>query len=186
MPTADGWMNIFRLSDADAVQDADADLQAVHGLFGGEGPAAWLATTVDDALGVMDATGTERALVSVRLGGAAPANSVRLGDVDFGLAVCARAPERFRLVLQLQDLSSPQAAARLVRHHGGRDEVAAIGVFPGHLGYETTGWPCASTSASQGRWFRRAISIPNCSRISCSTSPSSPSSPATWATRGRS
>jgi predicted TIM-barrel fold metal-dependent hydrolase len=138
MPTADGWLNVFRLSCDDPVQDADADLRAVHGLFGGGGPSAWLTTTVDDALAAMDDTGTERALVAVNLGGSAPRDSVKLGDVDFGLALCARAPERFRLVLQAQDLSSPQDAARLVRRHGELDQVAAIGVFPGHLGVDIT------------------------------------------------
>jgi predicted TIM-barrel fold metal-dependent hydrolase len=138
MPTADGWINVFRLSPDDQVQAPDADLRAVGDLFRGAGPDAWLATTVDDALAAMDGTGTERALVTVRLGGGAPTNSIKLGDVDFGLEVCKRAPERFRLVLQAQDLSSPHDAARLVREHGGRDEVAAIGVFPGHLGCDIT------------------------------------------------
>src|SRR5687768_3327876 len=102
MPVVDGWLNVFRLSSNDPVQEPDANFRSVHSLFGGAGPESWLSTTVDDALEVMDATGTERALVTVSLGGASR-SSVQLGSVDFGLEVCRRAPERFRLVLHLED-----------------------------------------------------------------------------------
>ena len=162
MPTADGWLNVFRLTELEPVQDADADLRAVHGLFGGDGPAAWLATTADDALTVMDDTATERALVTVRLGGAPPQNAVRLGDLEFGLALCRRAPARFRLVLQAQDLSAPQDAARLVRQHGDLDEVAAIGVFPGHLGVDITDrrlYPLYSACVDHGLPVRINVGI---------------------------
>src|SRR5688500_7417866 len=106
MPITDGSLNVFRLSAADPIQQPDADLRATHELFGGAGPESWLATTVDDALAVMDETGVERALLTASLGGVARAGSLQLGDVVFGTAACARAPERFRLVLQLQDVSS--------------------------------------------------------------------------------
>ncbi len=138
MPITDGWLNVFRLSEADPIQDPDADLRATHELFGGSGPQSWLSTTIDNVLEVMDKTGVERGLLTASLGGIPRPGSVRLGSAAFGVKACRRAPERFRMVLQLQDVSSPHDAARLVREHGALDEVAAIGIFPGHLGCDIT------------------------------------------------
>jgi Predicted metal-dependent hydrolase of the TIM-barrel fold len=135
MPTTDGWLNVFRLSAADPVQEPDEDLRSVHALFGGDGPDSWLTTTVDDALQVMDETGTERALLTVGEGRPhGRRTTVSLMGIAPGLRACRLAPERFRLVLQLQDVSSPHAAAQLVREHGVRDEVVAVGVMPSYVG----------------------------------------------------
>lgn len=133
MPITDGWLNVFRLDADDAVQEPDDDMRSVHELFGGAGPDAWLSTTVDDALAVMDATGTERAVLTVGEGAAKP-GAVSLLSVEDGIEACRRAPDRFRLALQLQDVSSPHAAARLVREHGGHDEVVCVGVMPSYVG----------------------------------------------------
>ena len=162
MPIADGWLNVFRLSAADPVQEPDADLRATHELFGGAGPESWLATTVDDALAVMDETGVERALLTASLGGDPRPGSVRLGDVAFGEAACRRAPERFRLVLQLQDVALPHQAAQLVREHGSLEEVAAIGVFPAHLGCDITDrrlYPLYSACIERGLPVRINVGI---------------------------
>jgi uncharacterized protein len=162
MPITDGWLNVFRLSAADPIQEPDADLRATHELFGGAGPESWLSTTVDDALEVMDATGVERALLTVSLGGVPRAKSLQLGGVAFGTEACRRARERFRLVLQLQDASSPHDAARLVGEHGNLEEVAAIGVFPGHLGCDITDrrlYPLYSACIERGLPVRINVGI---------------------------
>lgn len=135
MPSADGWMNVFRLSAGDPVRSPDADLQAVGRLFGGSAPEAWLTTTVEDALEAMDRSGVDRALITVD---AHPAGSSRAAgnpvSVDVGLAACRAAGDRFRLVLQIQDVTSPHHAAGLVREHARLDEVVAVGVYPAYLG----------------------------------------------------
>lgn len=134
MPVVDGWMNVFRLSAADPVPSPDADLRAVERLFGGSGAQAWLTHTVDDALEVMDQTGTERGLLTVR---GMPADeqhgSASLLNVEDGVTACRMSAERFRLVLHLQDVASPRAAARLVREHATLEEIVAVGVFPAYL-----------------------------------------------------
>lgn len=139
MPITDGWLNVFRLTADDPIQQPDENFAAVHDLFGGDEPTSWLATTVDDAIEAMDRTGTERALITVSSRSAsrgARSSEVELGSVDFGLEACRRHPDRFRLVLQLIDVSSPHRAAQLVRDVGGLDEVAAVGIFPADLGYD--------------------------------------------------
>jgi predicted TIM-barrel fold metal-dependent hydrolase len=135
MPIADGWMNVFRLTDADPVPSPDADLQVVGELFGGSGPEVWLAQTVGDALEAMDQTGTERGLLTVRAQSAGgPAGNDKLLSVEDGLTACRMADERFRLVLHLQDVRSPRDNACLVREHAAIDEIVALGVFPSYLG----------------------------------------------------
>lgn len=133
MAITDGWVNVFRLDDDDPVQAPDADMEAVGDLFRGDGPAAWLAGTLDDALTSMDAAGVERAVLTVGEGHG-KADGVTLLSVDAGVEAVRRAPDRLRLTLQLQDVSSPHAAARLVREHGARDEVVAVGVMPSYVG----------------------------------------------------
>ena len=98
--------------------------------------SSWLATTLDDAIAAMDRTNTERALVGVTT---RPQHEVGSGAVDFaslefGVEACRRQPDRIRLVAQLHNVSSPHAAAQIVRDHGALDEVVAIGVFPAALG----------------------------------------------------
>ena len=129
MPITDGWLNVFRLSAADPIQEPDADLRATHELFGGAGPESWLSTTVDDALEVMDATGVERALLTVSLGG------VRPGEVS---------PARRRGV---RHRGVPSGARALPA----RPPVAGRVVAPRAAG------SCASTAAST-RWRRSACS----------------------------
>src|SRR4051794_38670129 len=126
-------MNVFRLDAGDPVQAPDDDMKAVGELFRGDGPEAWLSTTVADALAAMDGSGTERAVLTVGEG-VGKAAAVTLLSVEDGVEACRRAPDRLRLTLQIQDVSSPHAAARLVREHGGRDEVVAIGVMPSYVG----------------------------------------------------
>lgn len=133
MPITDGWVNVFRLDDDDPVQAPDADMEAVGDLFRGDGPAAWLAGTLEDALAAMDASGTERAVLTVGDGATKP-GAVSLLSVEDGLEAVGRAPARFRLAFQVQDVSSPHAAAQLVREHGVRDEVVAVGVMPSYVG----------------------------------------------------
>lgn len=133
MPVTDGWLNVFRLDADVAVQAPDDDMRAVGELFRGDGPEVWLSTTVADALAAMDASGTERAVLTVGEGGGKP-SAVTLLSVEDGVEACRRAPDRLRLTLQLQDVSSPHAAARLVREHGVRDEVVAVGVMPSYVG----------------------------------------------------
>jgi predicted TIM-barrel fold metal-dependent hydrolase len=133
MPITDGWLNVFRLDEDDPVQVPDADMEAVGDLFRGDGPAAWLRTTVADGLGAMDAAGVERALLTVGDGGG-KADAVTLLSVEDGVEACRRAPDRLRLTLQIQDVSSPHAAARLVREHGDREEVVCVGVMPSYVG----------------------------------------------------
>jgi uncharacterized protein len=135
MPVVDGWLNVFRVSADDPVQAPDAGLRATHELFGGADPSSWLATTLDDALEVMDRTGTERALVGVTMRHPEERRSadVELPPLAVGLAACRRAPQRIRLVSQVHDVSSPHALARAVREHGAHDEVVAVGVFPAAL-----------------------------------------------------
>ena len=132
MPITDGWVNVFRLDGDDPVQAPDADMESVGDLFRGDGPVAWLHTTVADALAAMDASGTERAVLTV--GEAGKADAVTLLSVEDGIEACRRAPDRLRLTLQIQDVSSPQAAVRLVREHGAREEVVAVGVMPSYVG----------------------------------------------------
>ncbi|MEN3271646.1 MAG: uncharacterized protein V7636_407 [Actinomycetota bacterium] len=132
MPVTDGWLNVFRLDAGDPVQAPDDDMKAVGDLFRGAGPEAWLSTTPADALDAMDASGVERAVLTVGEGG--KASAVTLLSVEDGIEACRRAPDRFRLTLQIQDVSSPHAAARLVREHGGRDEVVCVGVMPSYVG----------------------------------------------------
>jgi len=135
MPTVDGWMNVFRLTAADPVPVPDADLQVVGELFGGTGPETWVTHTVGDALEVMDRTGTDRALLTVRaLPADGPGGSANLITVADGLTACRMADERFRLVLHLQDVRAPRDNACLVREVGALDEVVALGVFPAYLG----------------------------------------------------
>jgi hypothetical protein len=137
MPTADGWINVFRLNAADPVSEPDADLRAVESLFGGSGPETWLAHTVDDALEAMNQTGTDRGVLTVRgLPGDGPRSSASLLSVEDGVVACRMAADRFRLVLHLQDVTSPRAAACLVREHTALDEVVAVGVFPSYLGVD--------------------------------------------------
>jgi predicted TIM-barrel fold metal-dependent hydrolase len=133
MPITDGWVNVFRLDDDDPIQAPDADMEAVGDLFRGDGPAAWLAGTLADALASMDAAGVERAVLTVGEGDGKP-GAVSLLGVEAGLEACRRAPDRLRLTLQIQDVTSPHAAARLVREHGARDEVVAVGVMPSYVG----------------------------------------------------
>jgi predicted TIM-barrel fold metal-dependent hydrolase len=133
MPITDGWVNVFRLDDDDPVQAPDADMEAVGDLFRGDGPAAWLAGTLADALEAMDGAGVERAVLTVG-DGPGKADAVTLLGVEAGVEACRRAPHRLRLTLQIQDVTSPHAAARLVREHGGRDEVVAVGVMPSYVG----------------------------------------------------
>jgi hypothetical protein len=135
VPTIDGWLNVFRLDADDPVQEPDDAMQAVGELFRGAGPAAWLTTTLDDALAAMDASGTERALLTVADASARTrAGANTLLSVDAGLEACRRAPDRVRLVLQIQDVSSPHDAARQVREHAARDDVVAVGVMPSQVG----------------------------------------------------
>jgi predicted TIM-barrel fold metal-dependent hydrolase len=134
MPVTDGWLNVFRLSAADPVPDTNPDLQAVGQLLRGAGPAAWLTTTVDDALAAMDQSGADRALLTVCADDDdLPAATPRPATLSVGRAACKQEPERFRLVLQLLDVSSPHKTAELVRADGGLDEVVAVGVFPAAL-----------------------------------------------------
>ena len=51
MPITDGWFNVFRLSDDEPVQAADAFLEPGDRLFGGGGGEAWLSVTLDQGLG---------------------------------------------------------------------------------------------------------------------------------------
>lgn len=135
MPTVDGWMNVFRLSSADPVAAPDADLRVVGELFRGSDPDSWMTHTVGDALDVMDRTGTERGLLTVRaLPADRPGGSANLLSVENGRTACRMADGRFRLVLHLQDVSSPRGNACLVREHAVLDEVVALGVFPAYLG----------------------------------------------------
>jgi predicted TIM-barrel fold metal-dependent hydrolase len=134
VPVTDGWINVFRLDADDPVQAPDDDMKAVGELFRGDGPAAWLSTTVADALAAMDQSGTERALLTV--GEAGKPSAVTLLGVADGIEACRRAPDRLRLTLQIQDVSSPHAAAQLVREHGAREEVVAVGVMPSYVGYD--------------------------------------------------
>ena len=135
MPRVDGWLNVFRLSADDPTQVPDASFEAAHDLFGGPSASSWLATTLDDAIAAMDRTNTERALVGVTTRPAHEVSSnVDFASLEFGVEACRRQPDRIRLFAQLHDVSSPHAAARLVREHGARDEVVAIGVFPAALG----------------------------------------------------
>jgi predicted TIM-barrel fold metal-dependent hydrolase len=133
MPITDGWVNVFRLDEDDPIQAPDADMEAVGDLFRGDGPAAWLAGTLADALAAMDACGTERAVLTVGEGGG-KAGAVTLLGVEAGVEAVRRAPDRLRLTLQVQDVSSPHGAAGLVRQHGSRDEVVAVGVMPSYVG----------------------------------------------------
>lgn len=135
MPTVDGWLNVFRMSDDDPIQTPDANFTATQELFGGADASSWLATTLDDAIAAMDTTGTDRALIGVTTG-SQPARSaaVDFASLEFGLEACRRQPDRIRLVAQIHDVSSPHAAARLVHEHGALDEVVAVGVFPAALG----------------------------------------------------
>jgi predicted TIM-barrel fold metal-dependent hydrolase len=133
VPVTDGWVNVFRLDADEPVQAPDDDMNAVGDLFRGDGPAAWLATTVADALAAMDAAGTERAVLTVGEG-PGKADAVTLLGVDAGIEAVRRAPDRLRLALQIQDVSSPHAAARLVREHGARHEVVMVGVMPSYVG----------------------------------------------------
>lgn len=134
MPTVDGWMNVFRLTAADPVGVPDADLQVVGELFRGEKPETWVTHTVGDALDVMDRTGTDRALLTVRARPAeGPGGTANLLTVEDGLTACRMADERFRLVLHLQDVRSPRDNACLVREVGALNEVVALGVFPSYL-----------------------------------------------------
>jgi predicted TIM-barrel fold metal-dependent hydrolase len=134
VPVTDGWVNVFRLDADDPVQEPDDDMRSVGDLFRSAGPEAWLTTTAADALEAMDASGTDRALLTV--GEAGKASAVSLLGVEDGIEACRRTPDRFRLTLQVQDVSSPHAAACLVREHGARDEVVAVGVMPSYVGHD--------------------------------------------------
>lgn len=161
MPVADGWINVFRLDAEDAVQAPDDDMKAVGDLFRGAGPEAWLATTVADALGAMDESGTERAVLTVGDGGGKP-SAVTLLSVEDGIEACRRAPDRLRLTLQIQDVTSPNAAARLVRAHGGRDEVVCVGVMPSYVGCDLNDrklYPAYDACIEQGLPVRINVGI---------------------------
>lgn len=135
MPITDGWANFFRLSSDDRVAAPDAEFASVGALFGGDGPAAWMTTTVDDVVDAMDAAGVERALLTVDgHGGAGPGGDRIVPTVETGLAACRRAPGQFRLVLQILEVTAPHTLARTVRDNAGHAEVAAVGLFPGSLG----------------------------------------------------
>src|SRR5205807_2447524 len=114
------------------VQEVDAVLEPGDRLFGGGGGEVWLSTTLDQGLAAMDAAGVERALLTVAPGGPAPVVS-RPPLVEVGLEACARAGDRLRLVLQLEDISNPAVAARHVAEFGGLEEVVAVGVWPSFL-----------------------------------------------------
>jgi predicted TIM-barrel fold metal-dependent hydrolase len=134
MPTTDGWMNVFRLAAADAAPAPDADMRVVGRFFGGSGPDAWVTNTVADALDAMNQTGTDRGVLTVRaLPAVGPQGSASLMTVEDGIEACRMADERFRLVLHIQDVASPRAAACLVREHAALDEVVGIGVYPAYL-----------------------------------------------------
>lgn len=136
MASIDGWLNVFRLSEDDPVQTPDDGFNQTNELFGGEGVASWLSTTLDDAIAALDANGIERALVGVtsRSGDGGNRSAVDFPTLEFGLEACRRQPDRIRLVSQVHDVTAPHAAARTVREHGAHDEVVAIGVFPAALG----------------------------------------------------
>lgn len=131
----DGWVNIFRASSDDPVPTAEGDLGDVAELFGGGTAQAWMTTTIDDVLTEMDLCGVDGALVTVGDPDAVigPGTS-RPAPLATGLTACATAPERFRLVLQVEDVTSPHAAAAMVRRRAGaHPEIIAVGVFPGDL-----------------------------------------------------
>jgi hypothetical protein len=163
MPIVDGWMNVFRLSAADAVSAPDADMQSVGRLFGGDGPEAWLAHTLDDALDAMDQSGADRGVLTVRgLPADGPRSSGSLMTVEDGLAACRMAAGRFRLVLHLQEVTSPRDTACLVRKYAAHDEVAAVGVFPAYLNvdlHDRKLYPVYETCIEQGLPVRMNLGI---------------------------
>lgn len=132
MPITDGWFNVFRLSEDEPVQEMDAFLEPGDRLFGEGGGAAWLAVTLDQGLEAMDAGGCERAVLTVRQDGRSSVMS-RPPTVEVGLEAVKRAPDRVRLALQLDDVSSPVAAARSVTEHASLDELVMVGVWPSFL-----------------------------------------------------
>lgn len=132
MPITDGWFNVFRLSEDEPVQEIDAFLEPGDRLFGGGGAPVWMATTLDQGLAAMDAGGCERAVLTVRQDGRTSVVS-RPPTVEAGLEMVQRAPDRLRLALQLDDVSSPVAAARSIAEHAQLDEMVMVGVWPSFL-----------------------------------------------------
>jgi predicted TIM-barrel fold metal-dependent hydrolase len=137
VPITDGWFNVFRMSEDEPVQEIAAFLEPGDRLFGGGGGPVWMATTLDQGLQAMDEGGCERALLTVRQDGRTSVVS-RPPTVDVGLEMVKRAPDRLRLCLQLDDVSSPVAAARSVAEHGALDEMALVGVWPSFLQCDLT------------------------------------------------
>jgi predicted TIM-barrel fold metal-dependent hydrolase len=132
VPITDGWFNVFRLSEDEPVQEIDAFLEPGDALFGGGGGPAWMATTLGQGLEAMDAAGCERAVLTVRQDGRTSVVS-RPPTIDAGLEMVTRAPDRLRIALQLDDISSPVSAARCVAEAGTLDEMVMVGVWPSFL-----------------------------------------------------
>ncbi len=132
MPITDGWFNVFRLSDDEPVQDIDPFLAPGDKLFGGGGGEAWMAVTLDQGLQAMDAGGCERAVLTVRQDGKCTVLS-RPPTIEVGVEAVKRAPDRLRLALQIDDVSSPVAAARAVTDFAALDDAVMVGVWPSFL-----------------------------------------------------
>jgi len=129
MPTADGWFNIFRLSDDDPVQPVDDFLAPAEALFGNGDGADWLATTLDQGLAALDAGGIERAVLNVSDQGPNIIRS-RSPGIEFGLDACARAEGRLKMVIGIESATNPMEVVRMIQRYGSRDEVVGLGIFP--------------------------------------------------------
>jgi len=137
VPITDGWFNVFRLSEDEPVQDIDPFLEPGDRLFGGGGGPVWMATTIDQGIAAMDEGGCERAVLTVRQDGRTLVMS-RPPTIETGLEMVSRAPDRLRLALQLDDVSSPIAAARAITEFATLDEACMVGVWPSFLECDIT------------------------------------------------
>jgi predicted TIM-barrel fold metal-dependent hydrolase len=161
MTIVDGWFNIFRLDADEPVQAVDAFLEPAQRMFRNGDGQQWLSTTLAEGLASLDAAGVQQALLTVSMGGDNPVLS-RAPLVEVGLEACRRAEGRLKLVIALDDVNFPIAAARRLTEYAALDDVVGLGIFPSYLRTDLNDrklYPLYAAAAEAGLFARINIGI---------------------------
>ena len=132
MRTVDGWVNVFRVGDDEAVQKPNTGWKRTAQFFG-EDADRWFATALSDLTGSMDGCSVDQALLTVSNDrvGKSSAGGITL---EQGLGIAAEAPDRFRLVYQVARIDRPTRTVDRIEELAANPTIAAVGLFPATLG----------------------------------------------------